>query len=494
MNMREKIRKMSFPGSLFLLFVLLTLLSGSQLGLLGQDPSNTYHRAVGYSVQIGLVLSGVFLLIRLLNVIVWDSIVTKILHAPVPKLAKNLSTIFIILIGMAIIVGFIFGKSVIGIWTTSSVIGVVLGFALRSLILDVFTGIAINVDDSYKIGDWVHIHARNRVEYIGCILEINWRTTRIRTTENNITVFPNSIIGQSVVTNFSVPELLSRFELSFHLDFSIPSERCLRVLLAGAKQAIGEQGIESDPAPKVKVDQVTDMGVEYMVRYWIYPAKTSPSRARHLVTSNILHNLRIAGISLAYPKRDVFHAPLPARELDVKSQQDRVAILSAIDLFSEIKSESLRVLAENVELIAFDVGETVLEANDEGNSMFVVIEGLLDVFFCDESNQQEVQVNSLCAGQFFGEMSLLTGELRTATVVASTDVVAYEITYENMRELFHYDPDVLELISQVIAERHTQIKELLATTGKIVLTEDTEDATNEILTRIKRFFGLVKIR
>ncbi len=114
----------------------------------------------------------------------------------------------------------------------------VIGFALRSLILDTFTGLAINVDNSYKIGDWVHVHSRNRAEYIGCILEINWRTTRVKTTDNNVIIIPNSIIGQSIVTNFSSPGEISRFELYFYFDASLSSNRVIRVLLAGVKGAI----------------------------------------------------------------------------------------------------------------------------------------------------------------------------------------------------------------------------------------------------------------
>jgi small-conductance mechanosensitive channel/CRP-like cAMP-binding protein len=489
-NMLSKIQKLILPGAILLLFIFLTILKESKVFISGVDVSDTLKLAIEYIIQIGFIFSCVFMLIRLMNVIIFDSFIAKLPHTTVPKLVKDLTAVLIFIIGLTVIIGFVFGQSVIGFWTTSGAIGVVLGFALRSLILDVFTGVAINVDNSYKIGDWVQIHSRNPVEYIGCIIEINWRTTRIKTTDNNTIVVPNSIIGQSVVTNFSVPGSLSRFELFFNLDFSISSERCKRILLAGAKQAIGDPGILGDPGPKVKINQVKDSCIEYMVRFWIYPEKTSPSKARNIVIFNVQNQLLTAGIYLGNPKRDIYYSPLPPRELDLKSQKDKVRILSSIQLFKDIKDESLQVLAEGLKVVSFGAGETVLDMTMTNNSMFVVIEGLLNVYVYDDNETADIHVNSLSAGQFFGEMSLFSGEPRSASVRASTDVVAFEITYENMRDLFHHDPGVMDVISQVIAERHIQIAELINNTGNDKITEETKKKTKEILTRIKHFFHL----
>jgi small-conductance mechanosensitive channel/CRP-like cAMP-binding protein len=491
-NHKTTITTIILPACLVLLLALLTVFDAVPVSFVGQDASNTTRNTYRDLLRIGLFLSSVFLLIRLMNVFVWERFVTRLLHTPVPRLIKDLVAAVIVILGIIIVVGPILGKSVTGIWATSGAIGVVVGFALRGLILDVFTGIAINVDGSYRIGDWVHIHARNTVEYIGCISEINWRTTRLKTTENNIVVLPNSIIGLSVVTNFSAPDALSRFELLFHLDFSIPTDRCLRLLLAGAKQAIDEDGIVGDPEPKVKVNKVTDLGVEYMVRYWLYPAKTSPSRGRHLVIKNILDNLRVAGVSLAYPKQDLFYAAMPARDIDVRSQQDKINILASIELFSAVQEEVVRELAEEVETADFQASDVIFRSGDKGHSMFIVVEGLLDVYVLKGTKQQEIKVNTISAGEFLGEMSLFTGEPRTATVVASTDVVLYEITFDHMRRLFDQNPDTIYTISQVIADRHIRTAHVLKRSEQAVPTQDRKKISDDILFRIKNFFGFMR--
>jgi len=443
-----------------------------------------------YVLQTLTVVAGLFLLIRLINLFVWDRLVTRALGAPVPRLVKDLSSLLICLIGITIIVGVVFEQPVMGIWATSGAFGLVIGFALRSLILDMFTGLAINVDNSYKIGDWVHVHARNRVEYIGYILEINWRTTLLKTTDNNIIIIPNSIIGLSVVTNFSSPSAISRFELDFCFDADLPSERIIRVLLAGVKGAIAPGGIEGQPEPTVRIHRVTDAGVEYRIRYWNYPAKLSPPRARHAVIGSVLHNLRTAGISLAYPKQDVIFSQRPVRSLDADLLEDRIALLSSIDLFHQVEPQALRCLALNIKKVTFKSLEKVVVEGDQGNSMFIVMEGLLDVYVHREGYGEDVKVGHITSGQVFGELALLTGKPRAATVIASTDVVGYEITYQCMRELFQAYPEVMDAVSGVCAQWKLQEQQFLEGTHTSEVAQTHETITDEVITAIRNFFGL----
>ncbi|PON14096.1 hypothetical protein C2W62_30890 [Candidatus Entotheonella serta] len=170
---------------------------------------------------------------------------------------------------------------------------------------------------------------------------INWRTTRLKTTDNNVIIIPNSIIGQSIVTNFSSPSGLSRFELHFCFDADVPSERVIRVLLAGVKGAISPDGVEAHPEPTVRINRTTDAGIEYRMRYWLSPAKISPPKARHAVIGSVLRNLQTAGISLAYPKQDAIFTRRRARSLNSDLLEDRVDLLSSIDLFHQLGPEAL---------------------------------------------------------------------------------------------------------------------------------------------------------
>jgi CRP-like cAMP-binding protein len=362
------------------------------------------------------------------------------------------------------------------------------------LILDAFTGLAINIDNSYAIGDWVHVHSRNRTEYVGCILEINWRTTQLKTTNNNVIIIPNSLIGQSIVTNFSSPSGISRFELCFCFDAALPSARVIRVLLAGVKGAISPRGIEADPEPTVRINRIVDAGVEYRIRYWIYPHKISPPRARHAVIEHVLHDLRMAGIYLSHPKQDVFVARRPMPSLNSDSTDDRVSLLSAIDLFRQVKKEALSVLASHMKRVTFKTSDTVVTAGAQGDSMFIVIEGLLDVYVRDETDNREVKVGHITSGQFFGEIALLTGRPRSATVIASTDVVAYEITHDCMWEFLHQYPDMLQEIGEVVTNLQLNEQRFLDGIHQPALVKSHQSLSDEILMSIRNFFGLNRRR
>ena len=124
--------------------------------------------------------------------------------------------------------------------------------------------------------------------------------------------------------------------------------------------------------------------------------------------------------------------------------------------------------------------------------MFVIIEGLLDIYVFNEDENEEVKRGHITAGQFFGEMALLTGKPRSATVIAATDVLGYEISQSCMWDLIMDYPDILENISRVVAERQIQEQHFLENIQREDLIETTQKLTDEILTSIRSFFGMMK--
>ncbi len=488
--MQQALRKITPPAIGFLVFLILAFISDGLSLSLGADDLRQWEQIVRYMVQMGTIISGLFFLNRLITVFIWDHFIAKMLESSVPRLVKDLVAALIGVVGVTLVVGVVFKKPITGIWATSGALGVVVGFALRSLILDAFTGLAINIDTSYNIGDWVHVHSRNREAYIGCILEINWRTTRIQTTDNNIVILPNRLIGRSIVTNFSSPTEVSRFELHFCFDAALPSDRVIRVLLAGVKNAIVPTGIEAEPEPTVRINQVTDRGVEYRIRYWLQPAVCSPPKARHAIVESVLHNIHTAGIQLAHPKQDVFYVRRPSSSFISAPVEDRLAILSTIDLFRPLETKAMETLALQMKRVSFKHLDKVVTLDAKSDSMFIVVEGLLDVYVRDKSENQDVKVATLTSGQFFGEFALLTGQPRSATVIASTEVVAYEITYSCMRDLFNRYPEVLETISGVIADRQLRNQRLLAELHQPRSVQTHQTVSDDIRASIRHFFGL----
>ena len=209
-------------------------------------------------------------------------------------------------------------------------------------------------------------------------------------------ILPNRILGTSIVTNFYGPDLESRQETNFWFDFTIPTERAKRVLLAGAKSAMGQKGLLETPEPSVIVGRVTDMGVEYKVRFWFKPwTDMAPGMAKNIVSASILEHLKQAGVAPAYPKQDILYAGQPERHLDSKSVEDRTKLLGKIVMFEYLEPEELKELASSMEQKQFDEGEKLITQGEAGESMFILSEGVLHAFISNNKNGDQIRVGQI---------------------------------------------------------------------------------------------------
>lgn len=484
-------RRLWFPFTLFVVFAGAAFLNKDILFQFGAEAITQSQKVIAYIVQIGIWLSAAHFLNRLIIVFFWDGLVQRAIGAPVPRLLKDVLAIILYTIAITGIVGFVFEQNVTAFWTTSGVVGLVLGLALRNMILDVFTGLAINIDRPYKIGDWIEVHGGGSDgSIVGKVIETNWRTTRMHTEDDSIVVLPNSLLGSRVVTNFWGAGPGSRFDTKFCLDFSVPTDRACRVLQAGAKAVAGEKGILEKPEPNVIVGGTTAMGVEYKVRFWMEPwgpGKQLGVGSGH-INQSILAHLQQAGITPAYPKQDLYYAEMPTRHLDSSSLEDRTELLGQTKLFEHLETNELKELASQMQKRRFSKGEKLICQGEAGNSMFILSEGLLEAFLNTNQNGTEIKVGQIIPGQFFGEMSLLTGEPRSATVVAATDVVAHEITKENMNGLLIQRPELAEIISTVVAERRVMNSQKMADATLEERIEETKSLANQIMDKMKSFF------
>ncbi len=178
------------PAILFAFFILLAS-HGVGLPSFLTEPFLYQGKPVAsYVIDVGLWFSGAWVLLKLVNGFVWDGAVSRAIGGRVPGLVKTISALVIASIAVTGVVGVVFGLPITGFFATSGVVGIVVGFALRNTINDVFTGVALNVDRGFKIGDWVTVHARER-DIVGEVSEIDWRTTRISCEDNTVVILPN---------------------------------------------------------------------------------------------------------------------------------------------------------------------------------------------------------------------------------------------------------------------------------------------------------------
>ena len=229
---------------------------------------------------------------------------------PVPTLLSWSVASLIYLLATFGIVAFVYDYTLTGVLATSGVVAMIIGLAVQLNITNLFAGVALNLERPFRVGDWIMVHGRTpdpEHGVIGQVVDINWRTTRLRTADDTEIVIPNGIVSEKTITNFMAPGEMSRFELSFHVDQSFPPERVLKVIQAALDSVTGTEkgGVVADPKPKVKIRGVVENAVEYLVRYRLIPSQVSPNSGRHKVNGAVLRALRDAGMELAYPRRRV---------------------------------------------------------------------------------------------------------------------------------------------------------------------------------------------
>lgn len=476
----SSLRRLLWPA----LTLLILLIPGwPLLTTYGGEARALSQRVAFWVLGTGIGFSLAWLLIRLIDVLVWG-LLERRFQTPVPRLLKDLVVGLVLFATAIIILGLVFRRDVTGLWVSSGVLGVIVGFAVRGTIADVFSGIALNVDRPFRVGDWIEVHSRGIPVMRGCVREINWRSTRLQTIDHTVVVVPNGLLGSVVVVNLSLPSPRSRFEQTFCIEFGVPPDRALRVLNAGARAA---QGLLPDPPPKVQVYRTTETGVEYKVRYWLDPVRTSPRSGRHAVTASILQHLYHAGISLAYPKQDLYLARLPVRQLH--RDRNRRELLGRVELFAALQPDELAQLNDAVRERRFPPGEPVVRQHESGASMFVLVEGLLDVCKDAQPGVSPVHVVELHPGDFFGEMSLLTGAPRAATVLAVTDCVVYEIDASALQQLLTARPELAWHLAEVAARRQRELTAAEDAPAPCADGAPSPGLTRHILEGMKAFFS-----
>ncbi|MDC0219291.1 mechanosensitive ion channel family protein [Verrucomicrobia bacterium] len=383
-----------------------------------------------YGVQIGAWLSLGFLVNRLITVFFWDGFIGGISERRVPRLPKDVTAILIFSVVALAIASTVFDKDTTKIIAASGAVSVVVGLALRTVILDLFMGLAIHVDRPFKLGDWIMVH-QNRVEthIVAEVIEVNWRTTRLRTTKNNMVVVPNSRLGETIVTNYMEPKPHFRLDLDFTIDFEVPSERAIRVLKAGIRAATEHRGILDKPEPEVRMKESTLEGMLYEVRYFILPKHISPNDSKHVVNQTVLEHLIHSGIMPAHSKEEVFLSRRERRTLDSSLEEDLHQLLTRSQLFRELSAGEFKGLFQEMRKRTLEEGEVVYQQQEEGDSMFVCLEGLLSSSVNLEGGKG-VKVQTIRAGQYFGEKAVLGDSSRNTTITTDTEVLLYEISRE----------------------------------------------------------------
>jgi CRP-like cAMP-binding protein len=336
-----------------------------------------------------------------------------------------------------------------------------------------FSGLAIQVEKPFRVGHWITVGP-----YEGIVSEVTWRATKLRTKAGNLVILPNSFISKEAITNYSEPTSPTRLEVDVGVSYDVPPNQ----VKAALAEALGNAPLAlATPAPDILVADFGASAVIYRVRFWINDFARDTA-ARDEVRSAIYYSLRRHGYEIPFPMQiETLREPVSERPSD---RLERLGeILKAVDLFAPLTGEERAELAARAHERLYGEGETIVRQGDAGHSMFVISRGRVRVV---EASGRELAV--FAEGGYFGEMSLLTGQPRSASVQAVDECQVVELTSASLREVALANPDVVTRISAVVAARQADLDmqkaEAAAERPGVV------DMHRSLLTRIQEFLRL----
>ena len=435
-----------------------------------------------------LALIALFLLLIAMGragfLLVMHSVVSRRIARPLPKIFRDLLqlTVYAAILMLTLRAAGVEPGSLL---TTSALLTAVIGLSLQDTLGNLFSGLAIHAQRPFEVGDWIQFD--NDPEHIGRVAEINWRAAKVLTIENVEITVPNNSLAKAPIHNYSRPTAVARRQVTIVAPYEVPPHQVVRHLTVAAGDV---PGVVADPPPTVVPSEYTERGIEYAVRYYVRDFENRDVIAG-MVRERLWYALERAHVRIPAPRRrvELHEVSEASRQRDHEQQlRARERALRCVDFLDVLPGELHRRLAELTELRIYDAGEHVIRQGQGREELFIVERGEV-VVLLHPSDRHQVEIATLGPGKFFGEMSLMTGELRTATVRATDECELLVVGKAAFQQILQAAPEIAERISEVLAERQ-------ATLGDHAVTEadrvdgPIEDRSGVILSRIKEFFSI----
>ncbi|MFM7137434.1 MAG: cyclic nucleotide-binding domain-containing protein [Planctomycetota bacterium] len=382
-------------------------------------------------------------LLLLVSVAIWER-----LRPPLPKIFLDVLR-WVMLATALVVILYHAGVAPGSLFTGSAVVTAVLGFALKDTLGNVFAGLAIHAEHPFELGDWIQYD--DNPAHIGRVVEVNWRATKVITLDEAFVIIPNGQLAQASIRNFTKPEAWSRRSLYVVTPYAVPPQRVQAIILEAIQ---GSFGVRERPAPSVVTNAFTDRGVEHWVRLFTTELDQR-DRVYGMALDRIWYALARHGIEIPVATHAVRLTELPRvePEPEEKGVAKRAAALSRTALFAGLGDELTRRLAAEAVERVYAIGEPVTREGDHpGTSMFVILSGRVAVS-TREGDGPVLRLAEFGAGESFGEMALLTGAPRTATVTALEETCVIELGKEPLRHAFEARPDLVTELGRLLQQR-----------------------------------------
>lgn len=363
--------------------------------------------------------------------------------------------------------------------TTSAVITAVIAFSMQDTLGNILSGIALQADQSLHIGQWVKAG-----DYSGKVVQIGWRSTQLETRSGETVVIPNGWLMKNafvVIGRQAEGQEVWRRNIAFELDWQVPPAQVISI----TEQALADadiEGVSVTPRPSTVLMQWQDGIAHYVTRYWLTRFQAddlTDSRVR----THLLAALGRHGLALALHQHGTVLVRPATGGIGMQELARRIAALANVALFGCLSAEEREQLARELVFAAFESGDVITRQGAVAHWLYILTAGEASVWL-NHGQTDAIRLGSLHAGEVFGEMGMMTGAPRSATVVADSYAECYRLDHKGFEEIIAARPELAESISQVLAER--QHANRMADNR----AADSSNGHGELLARIRHFFGL----
>ena len=391
-----------------------------------------------------------FLVARIFNQEFIHGYIERAWNVKVPSLIGDICSGIVIFIGGCLILSLVFKQNISALIVTGAGSAALLGFALKDFAVALATGIMLNFEDTFKVGDKVKIG-----EYIGRVHQITWRNTVLLTESLEAIYIPNVKIADDVVINLDLPNANTKQTLTFNIDYDVSVESAERILYAAT---LGAVGVKFVSPPYVFARELTDSGVRYEIQFVISDYRDRKP-AEHAIIKSILECMRVANITISSGSLIEDRVKIANRSLDLYH------LVQQVKLFHQCSKEIWVSIGNELVPRRFKPGEIIVHAGQRKEAVFIIAEGMASRMMVD-SNDSLIKQRFI-ATEFFGRQALFAFMPHEATVTAEADALIYELSKESLQKLLKLHPELIETFASTLAELNLEEERAISVDGSI---------------------------
>lgn len=399
-------------------------------------------------VKVIFAFSLAYFVIEIGNLFLIDFLLVEVQKARISALLRDITKVILYVVVLLALLGTTLKIDIASLITTSAIFSLIIGLALQDTLGNLFAGLSLQIDNPVKVGDWVLINNQEAK-----VLEINWRGIRLLTRSNDTLVIPNNAVSKADIVNYRLPRLhLCRRKIG--TSYGDPPNKVRKILLGICRDT---DGVLDDPPPTVHLLEYSDFSINFEIRFFIEDFDHRPA-IESAVMNQIWYQFRRNGITIPFPIRTVY---LKEEKVRVEERlADLLKILGKVDFLAPLSEDDRRLLAADTLSHLYAHGEVLFRQGEVGDTFYIIKAGTVEVEVADARGKTAV-IAKMGSGDFFGEMALLTGEPRSATIRVVEDSEILSLGRESFATLLSANPPVAEAMSRVLAHRLAARQEAL---------------------------------